>query len=112
MISRYWMIEKTIAKTTAAMAVVISAFFLIIASVGAEPHHDRPATLSRPRPDPLLSVPATADPRLCASVVSHRLGGSKLASILPARQTRTTPSDSLTVKAIDFVLAVMPAAVA
>ena len=42
----------------------------------------------------------------------HRPLGSKLASSLPARQTRTTPSDSLTVKAIDLVLAVIPAAAA
>ena len=38
--------------------------------------------------------------------------GSKLATIFPARQTRTVPSDWLTVNAMDFVLDVMPAAAA
>src|SRR5690606_17466568 len=38
--------------------------------------------------------------------------GSKLATNLPARQTRTVPSDSLTLIAIDLVFAVIPAAAA
>ena len=37
---------------------------------------------------------------------------SKSATILPARQTRTVPSDSLTVKAMHLVLEVIPAAAA